>query len=72
MTRADKPVERLVRAPKREGPPERAFITDSKKHSGRYRAGERGWVKTKNPDYWRRKSEIEGVRRSIERRRARV
>jgi bifunctional non-homologous end joining protein LigD len=44
----------------------------AKKHSGRYRAGERGWVKTKNPDYWRRKSEIEGVRRSIERRRARV
>ena len=43
----------------------------AKKHSGRYRQGERGWVKVKNPDYWRRESEIEGVRRSVERRLAR-
>jgi len=40
----------------------------AKKHSGRYRPGERGWVKTMNPNYWRRESEIEGVRRSRERR----
>jgi bifunctional non-homologous end joining protein LigD len=40
----------------------------AKKHSGRYRTGERGWVKTKNPNYCRRESEVEGVRRSMERR----
>jgi bifunctional non-homologous end joining protein LigD len=42
----------------------------AKKHSGRYRPGERGWVKTKNPN-WRRKSGVEGVRRFDERRLAR-
>jgi bifunctional non-homologous end joining protein LigD len=40
----------------------------AKKRTGCYRPGERGWVKTKNPNYWRRESEIEGVRRSVERR----
>lgn len=44
----------------------------AKKHSGRYRPGERGWIKVKNPAYWRRESEIEGVRGSHERRRARA
>ena len=44
----------------------------AKKHSNRYRSGQRGWVKKKNPNYWRRESEIEGVRRSAERRLARL
>jgi bifunctional non-homologous end joining protein LigD len=44
----------------------------AKKRSGRYRPGERGWIKAKNPNYWRREEEIEGVRRSVERRLARV
>ena len=44
----------------------------AKKHSSRYRPGQRGWVKVKNPAYWRLASEIEGVRRSHERRRARA
>jgi hypothetical protein len=30
---------------------------------GEYRTGERGWLKLKNPSYWRRASEIEGIRR---------
>jgi bifunctional non-homologous end joining protein LigD len=33
-----------------------------------YRPGERRWVKVKNPDYWRRSEEVEGMRRSLERR----
>jgi bifunctional non-homologous end joining protein LigD len=41
----------------------------AKKRSGRYRSGERGWIKCKNPSYWRRESEIEGVRRAMEHRR---
>jgi bifunctional non-homologous end joining protein LigD len=32
----------------------------AKKRSSRYRPGQRGWMKTKNPNYWRRESEIEG------------
>jgi len=40
----------------------------AKKRSGRYRPGERGWVKTKNPNYQRRESELVGARRSMERR----
>jgi bifunctional non-homologous end joining protein LigD len=41
----------------------------AKRRSGRYRPGQRGtWVKVKNPSYWRRESEVEGVRRSYERR----
>ena len=43
----------------------------AKKRSGRYRPGQRGWVKTKNPKYWRRELEVEGVRRSVERKLAR-
>jgi bifunctional non-homologous end joining protein LigD len=42
----------------------------AKKLSDRYRPGERGWVKLKNPNYWRRDSEIEAMQRSRERRRA--
>ena len=44
----------------------------AKRHLSTYRSGQRGWVKKKNPNYWRRESEVEGVRRSRERRRARV
>ena len=33
-----------------------------------YRPGERRWLKVKNPNYWRRESEIESMRRSFERR----
>ena len=41
----------------------------AKRLRGVYRPGERGsWVKVKNPAYWRRESEVEGVRRSLERR----
>jgi bifunctional non-homologous end joining protein LigD len=40
----------------------------AKKDSDPYRPGERRWVKVKNPKYWRREAEIEGVRRSAERR----
>jgi bifunctional non-homologous end joining protein LigD len=34
-----------------------------------YGFGERGWVKIKNPNYWRRDAEIEGIQRSRERQR---
>lgn len=40
----------------------------AKKRSGPYRPGGRGWVKTKNPNYWRRDAEREAVARSRERR----
>jgi bifunctional non-homologous end joining protein LigD len=40
----------------------------AKRRSSRYVPGERRWVKTKNPTYWRRESEVEGIRRSSERR----
>jgi ATP-dependent DNA ligase len=40
----------------------------AKRRSGKYRPGYRGWIKVKNPGYWRRESEVEGVRRSRERR----
>jgi ATP-dependent DNA ligase len=33
-----------------------------------YRPGQRGWIKVKNPDYWRRDSEIEAMRHSLRRR----
>jgi hypothetical protein len=29
----------------------------AKKRSGRYRPGQRGWIKMKNPGYWRREEE---------------
>jgi hypothetical protein len=36
----------------------------AKKLTSRYGSGQRGWVETKNPDYWRRESEIEAIQRS--------
>jgi ATP-dependent DNA ligase len=36
----------------------------AKKHSSLYRPGEKGWVKVKNPGYWRREAELEAVVRS--------
>jgi bifunctional non-homologous end joining protein LigD len=41
----------------------------AKRTTATYRPGYRGWVKSKNPSYWRRESEIESMRRSVERRR---
>jgi bifunctional non-homologous end joining protein LigD len=35
----------------------------AKRRSSRYRPGERGWVKTKNRDYWRYEMEREGALR---------
>jgi hypothetical protein len=40
----------------------------AKRLSSRYRSGEHGWIKTKNPNYWRRDSEREAMQRSRERR----
>jgi bifunctional non-homologous end joining protein LigD len=40
----------------------------AKRQSSRYRPGERGWIKTKNPSYWRRDSEREAMQRSREQR----
>lgn len=40
----------------------------AKKLSGRYRPGERGWVKIKNANYWRRDAEREAMSRKHERR----
>jgi bifunctional non-homologous end joining protein LigD len=42
----------------------------AKRLLGPYRPGYRGWVKVKNPSYWRRQSEIEMMQRSRERRAA--
>src|SRR5262245_35701393 len=36
----------------------------AKRRSGRYQPGERGWVKTKNRDYWRYEMEREGALKS--------
>ena len=41
----------------------------AKRQSSRYRPNGRGWIKTKNPNYWRRDAEIEAMQRSHERRR---
>jgi bifunctional non-homologous end joining protein LigD len=40
----------------------------AKNHSSLYRPGERGWVKVKNPTYWRRDAELEAMSRKSERR----
>jgi ATP-dependent DNA ligase len=40
----------------------------AKRSASTYRPGQRGWVKVKNPGYWRRESEIEMMQRSRERR----
>jgi len=39
----------------------------SKRLSSRYRSGERGWVKVKNPNYWRRDAEREAMQRARKR-----
>jgi len=39
----------------------------AKKMDERYWPGARRWVKWKNPDYWRRETELKGVRGSVER-----
>ena len=43
----------------------------AKQLSSRYGSGRRGWIKTKNPNYWRREMEREAMQRSAERRSAR-
>jgi hypothetical protein len=40
----------------------------AKERSSRYGSTQRGWVKVKNKQYWRRDSEIEAMHRSFERR----
>ena len=42
----------------------------AKRLLSRYGANQRGWIKTKNPSYWRRDSEREAMQRSRERRSA--
>jgi hypothetical protein len=37
----------------------------AKRRGQRYRPGERGWIKTKNRDYWRYGEELESLRRSL-------
>lgn len=39
----------------------------AKRRDGFYRSGQRGWVKVKNPNYWRREYEIELMQRRRER-----
>ena len=39
----------------------------AKKHSSLYRPNDRGWVKVKNPNYWRRDAEREAMARKHER-----
>jgi bifunctional non-homologous end joining protein LigD len=43
----------------------------AKRTTSRY-GGRRGWVKVKDPNYWRRDNEIQVVRRSAERRASRM
>jgi ATP-dependent DNA ligase len=42
----------------------------AKRLSSRYRANTRGWIKTKNPSYWRRDLERDAVAKSRGRRAA--
>jgi ATP-dependent DNA ligase len=41
----------------------------AKNHSSLYRPNDRGWVKVKNPNYWRRDAEREAMTRKHEQRR---
>jgi ATP-dependent DNA ligase len=41
----------------------------AKDRDSQYGSNEGGWVKIKNPGYWRRDAEIEGMQRSRQRRR---
>ena len=43
----------------------------AKKRSSRYRPGDRGWIKVKNRNYWRRNSELEAMQLSGQRQSAR-
>jgi bifunctional non-homologous end joining protein LigD len=38
----------------------------AKRRGQRYQPGERGWIKTKNKEYWRHAEELESLRRTIE------
>ena len=40
----------------------------AKSHTSLYRPNDRGWVKVKNPNYWRRDAEREAMARNHERR----
>ena len=40
----------------------------AKRRNGLYRPAHRGWVKVKNPDYWRREAELASVTRTLQRR----
>jgi bifunctional non-homologous end joining protein LigD len=40
----------------------------AKRRDGLYRPAHRGWVKVKNPDYWRREAELASVTRTLQRR----
>ena len=40
----------------------------AKRRNGLYRAAHRGWIKVKNPNYWRREAELAAVTRSLPRR----
>ena len=44
----------------------------AKNHSSLYRPNDRGWVKVKDPNDWRRDAEIEAMQRSAKRRSRRV
>jgi hypothetical protein len=48
------------------------FASSGEELSDRYLLGDRYWRKVKNPNYWRRDSEIEAMQRSRERRRMRL
>jgi bifunctional non-homologous end joining protein LigD len=39
----------------------------ARRSASTYRPGQRGWIKVKNPAYWRRDQEILALRRSLER-----
>jgi hypothetical protein len=43
------------------------FLATLSRRSQPYRAGERGWIKVKNREYWRYPDELESLRRSLER-----
>ena len=40
----------------------------AKRLASRYRTNQRGWIKTKNPNYWRRDSERTAMEQSRKRR----
>jgi ATP-dependent DNA ligase len=50
-----------------QGPTSRRGDIVAKRRDRIYRSGYRGWMKVKNPSYWRRESEIELMHRPRER-----